>query len=324
MTDRNALIRSFLAGTPWENWSQKPLAGDASSRRYIRLSNGDNSAILMDADPSTGQSTTTFSNIGEWLSNQGLKAPKTLRHDPDSGFLLIEDLGNTDFAQHLIRAPEQATLLYTTATDILVQLDRATPPSSGLTQMTPKIGGEMLNITAEWYGDPTQTQISNEMSDHLERFCPVADKVALRDFHAENMIWRPDENGTDRIGLLDYQDAFLAPRGYDLVSMLRDVRRVVDPNIARTMTAHFITKTNADPEKTAAALACLAVQRNLRILGVFARLALRDGKARYVKMIPHIWSMIDEDLQHSSLKTLQKCVEQTLPTPANSKIKDLL
>jgi aminoglycoside/choline kinase family phosphotransferase len=277
----------------------------------------------MDADPATGQDTEIFTRIGGWLSQQNLSSPKSLLHDPTNGFLLLEDLGPDDFAMCLAKNPKQATTLYTAATDILIRLDSATPPP-GLVSMTPTIGGEMVGITAQWYGDPDQTHIIDEMTAHLQRFCPVADKIALRDFHAENLIWRPTMTGTDRVGLLDYQDAFLAPRGYDLVSLLRDVRRVVDPTLATAMMAHFMTKIDADPDTTMAAFACLSVQRNLRILGVFARLALRDGKNRYIAMIPHIWSMICTDLRHPALADLRKCVEQTLPAPEKSAIKDYL
>lgn len=323
MTDRASLIGDFLKGSQWENWTQLALAGDASSRRYLRLTNENQSVILMDADPQTGQSTATFVKIGDWLTDQHLCPPQTLLHDPNNGLLLLEDLGPTDFAIQLTHAPDQATQLYTAATDILVALDRATPPPD-LARMTPEVGGEMLEITAEWYGDPQQTQIANEMSDHMARLCPTANKIALRDYHAENLIWRADKNGTDRVGLLDYQDAFIAPRGYDLVSLLRDVRRVVDPDLARATTDHFIAETDADPNAIQAALACLAVQRNLRILGVFARLARRDGKTRYMAMIPHVWQMIQTDLTHPALQKLKKCVEQTLPAPENAAIKDLL
>jgi aminoglycoside/choline kinase family phosphotransferase len=323
MTDRTALISSFLKGSKWENWTRNPLAGDASARRYLRLTDGPSSAILMDADPATGQNTATFVSIGDWLTAQHLSPPQTLLHDPNNGLLLLEDLGAEDFAIRLQNDPRQATTLYTAATDVLATLDTATPPSN-LTRMTPDVGGEMLQITAEWYGDPKQTQIADEMADHMVRLCPVADKIALRDFHAENLIWRPDRTGSDRVGLLDYQDAFVAPRGYDLVSLLRDVRRVVNPELASSMIDHFIVKTGANPGTLPAALSCLAVQRNLRILGVFARLALRDGKKRYINMIPHVWDMIQADLKHPELKNLKKCVEQTLPKPENATIKDLL
>jgi aminoglycoside/choline kinase family phosphotransferase len=277
----------------------------------------------MDADPTTGQSTQVFADIGDYLRAQNLCAPQSLLHDHTKGLLLLEDLGTEDFARHLATYPDEANTLYTAATDVLVALDAAKPPHD-LATMTPQVGGDMVAMTAEWYGDPKQMQIVDEVTDHLDRLCPPADTVALRDFHAENLIWRPSLSGSDRVGLLDYQDAFIAPRGYDLVSMLRDVRRRVDPDLAIAMTAHFIVKTNADPLTTPASLACLSVQRNLRILGVFARLALRDDKHKYIQMIPHIWTMVVEDLEHPTLKNLQECVLQTLPPPEKSNIKALL
>jgi len=180
--------------------------------------------------------------------------------------MLLSDLGDTDFAKHLKTHPTDATQLYSAAVDTLIHLDKAAPPA-GLTTMTPQIGGEMVAITTEWYANNENEALSAEITTHLDRFCGPANTVALRDFHAENLIWRPSLQGTDRVGLLDYQDAFTAPRGYDLV---------------------------------------------------------RDGKTRYMRMIPHIWQMITEDLAHPDLKTLQKCVASALPTPENSAIKDLL
>lgn len=321
MTDRDALIRETLQTTCWADWQSTPLAGDASARRYLRLTKDGQSVIVMDADPATGQDTQAFADIGAWLQRQNLIAPERLFHDQPNGIMVISDLGQQDFAQHIATHPTDTKLLYGVAIDVLTKLDMAKPPA-GLTAMTPQVGGEMVAITAQWYADRDGTSLVQSVTDHLDRLCGPADKMALRDFHAENLIWRPHETGTNRVGLLDYQDAFLAPRGYDLVSLLRDVRRNVDKALAAEMTKRFVTATG--PENAAAAFACLAVQRNLRILGVFARLALQDGKTRYIKMIPHIWTMITEDLVHPSLKELQRCVLSTLPPPDESDIRGLL
>ena len=322
MSNRDNLIQDFLNETQWENWERHPVAGDASARRYQRLTHNEQSAILMDADPNVGQDTVPFEQIGRWLREQGLSAPKTYQHDPAQGLMLIEDLGSIDFVTHLKSQPQDAEELYGAAIDILADLDR-TPPPEDLIKMTPKVGGEMLAITVEWYAGGTGSDLPNQMAKHLELLCGPADHIALRDFHAENLIWRSDRDGADRVGLLDYQDAFIAPRGYDLVSLLKDVRRKVDKTLTTTMTDRFSQKTQAGPNASAA-FACLAAQRNLRILGVFARLALRDGKTRYTKMIPHIWSMIADDLSHPALSDLKKSVQTILPTPEKSQIRDLL
>jgi aminoglycoside/choline kinase family phosphotransferase len=106
--------------------------------------------------------------------------------------------------------------------------------------MDPKIGANMVAITAEWYAkDVDQTNLVAAMKDALSALTAIADTLALRDFHAENLIWRPERNGLDRVGLLDFQDAFLAPAGYDLISLLKDARRDVDPILAQDIISQF-------------------------------------------------------------------------------------
>ncbi len=321
MTDRKADIDAFLADTHWASWQRVPLAGDASSRKYLRLHHGEETVILMDANPALGLTTADFQRVGNWLRDQGLAAPETLKKDTVKGLLLIEDLGGTDMASRLRHTPEDAENLYTRATDVLIKLD-GTPTLSDLLRMTPDVGGQMLDVTMEWYAaNKADARLCSNMTKHLGQLCGEPSRVALRDYHAENLIWRPHLRSHAQIGLLDYQDAFIAPRGYDLVSLLRDVRRVVDPEICAAMTAHF---ENAVGPLQPGAFACLAVQRNLRILGVFARLARREGKLRYMQMIPHLWQMIAHDLQHPALNDLAATVRLTLPPPDKSAIKDLL
>ena len=322
MSDREALIQDTLLATRWADWARSPLASDASSRRYLRLTQGEKSVILMDADPKTGQDTRPFAEIGNWLRDQKFIAPETLFHDKDHGIMVISDLGQHDFARHITAHPVDENLLYCAAIDVLAELDSKAAPD-GLATMTPEVGGEMVAITTQWYAKCDGTDLIEQVTKHLAHYCGPADHVALRDFHAENLIWRPHETGTDRVGLLDYQDAFLAPRGYDLVSLLRDVRRTVDTDLAADMTNRFLTATRSSTN-TLTGLKCLAVQRNLRILGVFSRLARQDGKTKYIAMIPHIWSMIIEDIAHPALNDLQKSVLATLPPPEDSDIRGLL
>lgn len=275
----------------------------------------------MDAGPDGVASTQAFVTIGAWLRENGLQAPRIFQDGQTEGLLILEDLGKTDVATHVDRHPDETEKLYKVAVDALVRIESAVPPLD-LPAMTPDVGGAMLNVTTEWYaGAGDETTLAKTMAAHLETCCGAPTVVALRDYHAENLIWRPEEEGAKRLGLLDFQDAFLAPRGYDLVSLLRDVRRRVDPAIRKVATAHFTTATGPFPRT---AFACLSVQRNLRILGVFARLALREGKTRYLRMIPHIWAMVSEDLTLPELAELRNVVRSVLPPPERSRIKDLL
>ena len=134
--------------------------------------------------------------------------------------------------------------------------------------------------------------------------------LALRDFHAENLVWRPEREGTDRLGLLDFQDAVLAPPEYDLASLLRDARRDIDDEPARGPPRPLRRAHGARSEaRVAAAAAVLGVQRNLRILGVFARLARERGQARLPRPRARAsCAHLAADLAHPALRAPARAV----------------
>lgn len=114
----------------------------------------------------------------------------------------------------------------------------------------------------------------------------------------------------------------MAPAGYDLASLLRDVRRDVNAGLAEQMTDYYMQATGADAGFRAG-LACLGAQRNLRILGVFARLSMHFGKPHYVDLIPRVWNHLQNDLTHPVLAGIRKIVEATLPPPTPDVLKRL-
>ncbi|MEO0903962.1 MAG: phosphotransferase [Pseudomonadota bacterium] len=314
MADRATAITDFLAGSPWENWTQTPLAGDASARRYLRLSSGLQSTILMDAPPENGEDTGPFVAIANLLTQHGLAAPDILLHDPLHGLLLLGDLGSTDFAKWLRGKPSDEMALYQAAADVLLKLEGVEAPDH-LKRLTPEVGAEMVNILGPYYSRGSTTDLCAAVENALAQFAPDANTLALRDFHAENLIWRAAQKGTDRVGLLDFQDAFVAPGGYDFVSLLRDARRDVSPQVADDLISYFAKRSRMkNPVRTS--LACLGVQRNLRILGVFARLAKELGKPRYLDFMPRVWGHILTDLQDPALSNLREAVLDTVPAPS--------
>lgn len=310
------LTRSFLAGSVSEDWARTRLAGDASTRSYQRLTGpGGQTAILMHTPPDQAASLTAFLRIGAHLAGIGLCAPQILRADPGDGLLLIGDLGAQHFAQWLTQHPADAPLLYAAAVDVLIAVQSHDPPP-GLTALTPAHAARMISPLIEFYApDAPLGPLVNSLEQALNRHAPTASHLALRDFHAENLIWRAGKLGTDRVGLLDFQDAVLAPPEYDLVSLLRDARRDVPQDLCDAMIDRFAQAAGRDPAQTRAAFACLGVQRNLRILGIFARLARRDGKTRYLDLIPRVWGHIQTDLQHPALSGIAPLIAKHIPAP---------
>lgn len=311
---RDDILTQSLAETRWANWRCEPIAGDASARRYFRLTNnGCPPAILMD-DPA--RDTERFAVIAEFLTTSGFAAPEILHHSPKIGIMIISDLGPTDFSTHLCNAPQDETTLYTTATEILIAI-HTRKPTLTLTKIDETTAPEMIGLAAMHYAATPvhHADLHRAMSNAFATHVDPTPHLALRDFHAENLIWRADLHGNSRVGLLDFQDACFAPAGYDLMSLLRDARRDVDAQVATRCIAQFCTSIGTNPDHMSAHLACISVQRNLRILGIFARLASQNGKVKYLSLLPRVWAHLMTDLAHPALADLRKTVLTALPPP---------
>lgn len=311
-------VADFLAGSPAAGWVRRPLAGDASGRRYERLLTPDGrTAVLMDARAEPA-SLASFLRIGAHLRALGLRAPEVLAEAP--GLLLLEDLGPTHMAAWLADHPDEAPLLYGAAIEVLARL-QAAPPPDGLVALTPTRAAGMIAPLWEYYAtdaDPRRAaELTGRLCKVLEAFAPDATVLSLRDYHAENLVWRPEREGTDRLGLLDFQDAVLAPPEYDLASLLRDARRDTDAELRAAMIRRFAELTGRTEARVTAATAVLGLQRNLRILGIFARLARERGKPGYLALLPRVRAHVEGDLLHPSLAPLAPLVRSLLP-PADA------
>ena len=322
MSARDPLARDFVVKSGWAGADIRPLAGDASNRRYLRLTRDcGETAVLMDAPPEKGEDTRPFIRITNTLHAAGLSAPTLLAQNEDTGFLLLEDLGDDLFARVLLKTPKLEHTLYAAATDLLEALHQAPPPED-LAIYDARIMADLAALVFDWYlpalSDPNPSQkqaFLTEMQQVLHRHAAEADCLIQRDYHAENLLWLPDRKGVARVGLLDYQDAMRGHRAYDLVSLLQDARRDVSPQTEADMLNRYIRQTGQDQDRFNTAYHVLGAQRNLRILGVFARLCIRDGKAHYVDLIPRVWAHLQRDLDHPALAHVADILHPLLPHP---------
>ena len=329
MSDRHALAEEFLQSTPWSAARRDPLSGDASNRSYQRLVDGTRHAVLMNAPPERGEDTRPFVHIATHLSAIGLSAPRILAQDTTNGFLLLEDLGDDLFARVVAADPTKETPLYEAATDVLVHLHRA-DLLPGLVPYSPQVMVDMAALAYDWYLAGATGRDADAKATFTAAFRPLleqhaADQSVLiqRDYHAENLLWLPGRDGVARVGLLDFQDAMAGHPAYDLVSLLQDARRDVSPATEQHMIAHFIRQTGHDEPAFRAAYSLLGAQRNLRILGVFARLCIRDGKPGYIDLIPRVWALLMRDLEHPALAPVAGLIAAALPAPSTEILQRL-
>lgn len=343
MPERDSKKRALLAAAGWGGAHIAPLAGDASARRYERLSNGpaDSSAVLMDAPPSDTNDTRRFTALTGHLRALGFSAPRVLASDHDSGFLVLEDLGDDLFARLVERRPALEPEIYGRAVDLLAELNSSNAPESltldGKEVEIPPYDAAFLLFEAElftewWWPAAAGERPSGDMLSEYraligEACAPVAaarNALVLRDYHAENLLWLPDRPGLAAVGLLDYQDARRGHPAYDLVSLLEDARRDVPQDLAANMVARYAQSAGMPPlarDAFEASYAVLGAQRNLKIIGIFARLWLRDGKPVYLPLIPRVWGHLLRDLAHPALSDLRRFVLGRAPEPTNAALQ---
>jgi hypothetical protein len=308
---------AFLAANDWGGAEIRPLAGDASFRRYFRVRDGGRRAVLMDAPP-PHEDPRPFVAVAEWLAQAGLSAPRILARDLAQGLLLLDDLGDARLRETLDSAPERERELYELAVDLLVQLHRA-PPMRGLPEHGLERWLDELSLFPDWYCETLGIEVDRgayqaawtAVLEPLTRdsLGPV---TVLRDFHAENIMLIDGRSGVAHLGLLDFQDAVAGHPAYDLASVLEDARRDVSPAIERAMLERYC-RTAGCSSAFETAYWTLAAQRNTRILGVFTRLWKRDGKPHYTNFQPRMWGLLERDLDHPALGPVRDWFDANVP-----------
>lgn len=345
--DRADLATAFLARAGWAGAERRLLAGDASNRRYDRLTHPRHGpAVLMDADPAKGEDVRPFAALAQLLCDQGFSAPAVFAADAEAGFLLLEDLGDALFSRVAAARPRDEPDRYAAAIDALLALHDQSPPilapalrggASVPDYPIPPYDAEALRreaaLATDWWlpgaaGAMAPPDQRDAFLDLIDAACATiaADRSALvlRDFHADNLIWLPGRAGVARVGLLDFQDALIGHPAYDLASLLEDARRDVSPDLAAAMLDRYLRAHPAlDRDQFMADYAVLAAQRNLKIIGIFARLSMRDGKHGYLDLIPRVWGHLQRDLGHPSLSALKDWSDAHLPAPTGDALARL-
>ncbi|MEG3086671.1 aminoglycoside phosphotransferase family protein [Sphingomonas sp. PB4P5] len=301
----------FLTAHGWGGAAISPVAGDASFRRYFRASEGTRSAILMDAPPPQ-EDPRPFIAIAEWLVARGFTAPAIHGVDLAQGLVLIDDFGDVRMRETVDAVPESALRLYEAAIDVLIRLRGHeagdVPPYDGA------VLHREANLLTEWYC-PAVGIVSDQAGydaawDAVFEVALAGPRVTvLRDYHAENLML---VGGGETLGLLDFQDALAGHPAYDLVSLLQDARRDVDPALEASMLDRY-RRITGEGEAFDAAYHVLGAQRNAKIVGIFTRLWQRDGKTRYPSFCPRVWRYLERDLAHPALAPVKAWFDANIP-----------
>lgn len=311
-------LHDFLAKAGWDHAQIDPIPGDASFRRYFRVTRAGERAMLMHAPPPE-EDPRPFLSVARYLADQGLRAPKIFAADPDRGWVLLEDFGHHRMREWLELNPAHEAGTYRGAIDALIDLHGK--PAGDFARYDMATYHREADLFVEWYCPARKLAVDGRTwtAAWQETLAPLLERQqpgvsVLRDYHAENiMLPAPQEDGCGAQGLIDFQDALVGHRAYDLVSLLQDARRDVAPELEQEMLDYYCKETSPGRDFKAD-YARLGAQRNAKIVGIFTRLYERDGKPRYLDLIPRVWALLERDLEHPALAPVAAWFDANIPS----------
>jgi len=311
---RSGLRRRWIDGVLGEQAAIRPLSGDASFRRYFRVQTQGRTYVLMDAPPPI-EDTAPFLRVRQWLEQAGLRVPCLHAADETNGLLLLEDFGDMTWAGFAAQGGALDALF----ADALRQLHRlqAAPPPEGLPVFDVMRMQRECDLYLDWYL-PHVAGITLSMEQreafhaallpNLEYLVALPRVPVHLDFHSRNLMLPADRSA---LGIIDFQDAVMGPVTYDLASLLydcyQDYAEVLRLQWSRCFFAALpeaLHEAFADEMEWHRMLRLTAWQRHIKAIGIFARLAYRDGKRQFLDEIPLTRRHLLEEMQYLGISEM--------------------
>lgn len=319
---RDELRRDFLKQVGWDDAGSYPIIEDCAMRRYLRLTKPDGqTAILMESLPDDNEHATPghkiadYIRIGGYLNSIGMNTPNVYDADEPNGYVLIEDFGDFTFKKAIEEQGQSRYDLYKLATEALVHMrDHADSSELGLPSYESSIIHHDRRNVIDWYQAEITGQKPSE--DIVQSYLDVWQKIEASlppcpqgvlhvDYHFENLMWVQGREGLAACGVLDFQQAKFGPIPYDLANLLYDARTTVPDDIKTDMLDLYCQGMSAaDRELFESWMFILSAQFHCRVIGLFVRMARRDGKFGYLPHIPRLAKYLRAELQSEVLKPL--------------------
>lgn len=317
-TQREQLIHTWVQSVlQSEQFEIKYLAGDASFRRYARITLNNKSFMLMDAPPEK-EDCVPFVTIDEFFDHHGVRVPHIVAKDLEQGLLLLEDFGDELLANHL--NDDTVDQHYLQSFKQLIQLQSIRGVDQFPEYSYEKLISEMELFT-DWLLPSLNIRLNADEQGLIKRTFAILANEALaqpqvivhRDFHSRNLMLLNDEQEQ---GVIDFQDAVIGADTYDLISITRDAYVQWPPARVKQWFKIFYellpddSKIDRDLERFIKDADFMAIQRHLKILGIFVRLFERDGKSGYLKDLPRVmWYLLEESKPYAELTPFIQWIE---------------
>tara|TARA_A100001015_G_scaffold252216_1_gene291682 strand:- start:34 stop:1014 length:981 start_codon:yes stop_codon:yes gene_type:complete len=306
MNNRDLNLYSFVLNCGFKEEDIIPIKNDASFRKYYRIKN--KKLIVMDAPPDKGESIEQFRAIADIIHTFNLSAPQIVSFDTKQGFMLLEDFGQTSFSNILNKDNESK--LYKKAIEVLIQINKQSKSKEKKISKLKSYSIDLLVneslLFIDWYLEKRKGELVSSdqkkefikiLNDFYNNIKPQSSTLVLRDYHVDNLFFLNNQKSLKQVGLIDFQDAVIGSPLYDLASLLEDVRRPLRRNLQKKLLEIYIKAISINGQDAEREMRFFSIQRNLKILGIFCRLSIRDKKDGYLKYLPNAVKLLRKNLQ---------------------------
>jgi aminoglycoside/choline kinase family phosphotransferase len=318
--DMDARLR-FLAECGYLNAEIVKVAQDAGPRVYYSIEGAARPVLFVDAGTGS-DGTDDFIRIGEWLRSIGLAAPEVYECDPTKRFLLVEDFGRTRLTDVLGASVGKDALAI--AVEVLSALEDCPPPAAiptwGLSEM---IEESVFEFFGWWwpaaYGDTLPKEeaaadLRRALGEMVADLPPVTPCFVHKDYFSNNLMWLPERDGRQRVGILDFQNGSLGIPGHDLLSLLEDVRNPIPADLQGRLLEQYVqARPGQMQEDLIARYEAASVLRHIRVAGVWARICSRGRAATFSRFGAPTWAYLATALERPSAKPVRRWFDQWIP-----------
>ena len=306
----------------------KIIAGDASFRKFFRINVNKKNQIIVQSKSEKYKNLVIYAAINDFLRKNKILAPKILKKDFEKGIMIIEDFGDLTFYKILIKTKNKIKV-YKKLIELLLKIQKIKSPKKIkikknknylIKTYSTNLLHQESDLFFEWYlplfiKKKKIIKIKKLIKKNLDFFYKkinFSNSIFVhRDYHVSNLM-----KVNDKIGVIDSQDAVIGNPTYDLVSLVDDVRIKTTEKLKQEIIQYYIKKGpkiyQNNLNKFLEDFDTLSVQRNLKIIGIFSRLFIRDKKIKYLKFIPYTWKLLELRLKNPKFSKLRKILNDSV------------
>jgi aminoglycoside/choline kinase family phosphotransferase len=307
-------IEKFLEHVGFNLFKIEEIANDCSAREYYRIYHNNESFILMDASKDMA-SVEPYIKVTRILIDNSFSAPKIIASNLNEGFLLLEDFGNNSFTKYLKTHIKDEKKVYKHAMDALVYMREVQVMIDVPAYADDMLEHELVSRFVEWHLDiklekskaqDAKAELLEIFREYFKELVNIKPVLVMSDYMADNLFYLKGRDSFQKVGIIDFQDAVIGSPAYDVVSLIEDARREKSLGLDKLLLDYYLNRSpKIDQAEFLKSYRILSAQRNLKIVGVFSRMAVKFNRPKYARYLPQVWSYVLANLEYGEVAKLK-------------------